>query len=301
MRLNEPKVSDEILELDPREYVAKPAAIEASRFEILRGEIFPRFQEIGAKLARIKALPLQEEPPGSGNFVTSGNFSILAEEGGFFITGSGVNKERPKPQDILYVERINYESGEIFLAGGAKHSRETLIHDLIYRSFPDARAVIHSHDKVALLYDRSPTTVEQIFFANAREAEEVIELLKKSSYVHLRNHGQFLRADSVTEAIRASVQHHRNAVRRLIFNRIREVAPPLAFAGGLALAVGTVSYKWHQKFGDCQLQNNNNGTQSYLCPTIRDCGPLKSWEGEKEGFRIDDQYECKYSTISPTS
>lgn len=69
---------------------------------------------------------------------TSGNLSIRCEDG-MLITPSGVAYGRMKPEHIVFVDA----------AGGAEGSRkpssEWRIHHDVYRSRPDAGAILHAH------------------------------------------------------------------------------------------------------------------------------------------------------------
>lgn len=291
--LDDFSVSQDVLELDPREYEVVPASIDSEKFESRRAALLPLFQKIGAQMGRMGALPMQEEPSGSGKLVSSGNFSLRDNGDGFFITGSGVDKCHPDLDGILFVEDVDYENGRIAKAGSAKHSRETLIHDLIYRAFPGVRAVIHTHDRVALLYDASPTTNNPIFFANVREAKEVVELLKRDTYVQLLNHGQFIAAESVDNVLEMAVGRHRSAVRE----RVKTWAAGLGIAASVVLGLGYLNHQWNKKFEGCEVVGGFGGASpavTYVCPTVRNCGQLKSWEGESEGFTEDGKYQCTF-------
>src|SRR5262245_32576955 len=127
MKPGETPVAEEILTLDPREYQVLPATISEDCFRRRREHLLPVFQKMGRRLNRLGGLPLQEEPLGSGELVTSGNFSIR-DGSGFFITGSGENKSAPQAESILFVEKVDYTRGTIHKMGSAVHSRETLIH-----------------------------------------------------------------------------------------------------------------------------------------------------------------------------
>ncbi|MBI4983240.1 hypothetical protein HZC32_01175 [Candidatus Woesearchaeota archaeon] len=68
---------------------------------------------------------------------------------------------------------------------------------------------------------------------------------------------------------------------------------PAVYAAGLALIVGA-GVSEHLKFRDCETVNNWNGTISVVCPTEINCGPLKSWEGEREDYMADGKKVCTY-------
>lgn len=70
---------------------------------------------------------------------TSGNYSVRLDDGSVAVTVSGRHKGRLSEDDVMRVS----------LAGdsldGKKPSAETALHLAIYRLFPDAGAVLHSH------------------------------------------------------------------------------------------------------------------------------------------------------------
>lgn len=192
-------------------YTSVPASPPPPNFERDRLAFLPIFQQIGATLARIGALPLQEEPPKSGRLVTTGNISVRHPKGGFFITGSGVNKVSPEAKDILHVDRIDHDQRRIVCTGTGPASRETLIHAAIYDRHPSTRVVLHTHDHLALRenWRGLPVTDEAVFFANQKQAEEVARRIEAwRQTIHLKNHGQFIIGDSVEEAVgRARINH----------------------------------------------------------------------------------------------
>ncbi len=69
--------------------------------------------------------------------------------------------------------------------------------------------------------------------------------------------------------------------------------PTATSLAGIAFIVGSVILSY-LKFSDCERVNNWNGTQSYICPAQIDCGPLRSWEGEKEEITKDEKKVCTY-------
>jgi len=74
---------------------------------------------------------------------TAGNLSIKAssEPLVFGVTGSGIDKEYLKPQDILFVDADSQPLEPTNL----KPSAETLIHADVYKRFPEAGCVLHVH------------------------------------------------------------------------------------------------------------------------------------------------------------
>ncbi|MDF0487658.1 methylthioribulose 1-phosphate dehydratase [Sphingomonas sp. H39-1-10] len=77
---------------------------------------------------------------------TSGNYSVRLDDGSIAVTVSGRHKGRLSEDDVM---RVSAEGASL---DGKKPSAETALHLAIYRLFPDAGAVLHSHspDSVGL-------------------------------------------------------------------------------------------------------------------------------------------------------
>lgn len=80
---------------------------------------------------------------------TSGNYSLRLGDGSFAVTASGAHKGRLGEDDVM---RVDADGGSL---DGRKPSAETELHMMIYRSFDDAGAVLHSHSPAAVGYSRA--------------------------------------------------------------------------------------------------------------------------------------------------
>jgi len=71
-----------------------------------------------------------------------------------------------------------------------------------------------------------------------------------------------------------------------------------ASAGAVAslLLILGVGIHMGMKFSDCESVNNLDGTYSYICPTERDCGSLRPWEGELSRTTSNGSYECRFGS-----
>ncbi|RLJ71068.1 methylthioribulose-1-phosphate dehydratase [Hydrogenivirga caldilitoris] len=94
---------------------------------------------------------------------TSGNLSVRVDIDKIAITASGRHKGRLKPEDIILVDLEGQALGD------KKPSAETLLHLLVYRTFPNVNAVVHTHSPNATLISR---------IAKGRVELEDYELLK---------------------------------------------------------------------------------------------------------------------------
>jgi methylthioribulose-1-phosphate dehydratase len=81
---------------------------------------------------------------------SGGNFSARLSEGRFLMTASGCHKGELSPSDFLAVDAEGCpESAQ------ARASAETLLHCAVYRCFPAAGCVLHTHSVPATLLSRS--------------------------------------------------------------------------------------------------------------------------------------------------
>lgn len=79
---------------------------------------------------------------------TSGNYSVRLEDGSFAVTVSGWHKGRLTLDGVMRVD------GEGASLDGKRPSAETALHLSLYRRFPEAGAVLHSHSPQAVALSR---------------------------------------------------------------------------------------------------------------------------------------------------
>lgn len=80
---------------------------------------------------------------------TSGNYSCRLDDGSIAVTVSGRHKGRLTPDDVMRVDAAGTP------LDGKKPSAETALHLALYRSFPEAGAVLHSHSPAAVGLSRA--------------------------------------------------------------------------------------------------------------------------------------------------
>jgi methylthioribulose-1-phosphate dehydratase len=97
---------------------------------------------------------------------TSSNFSMRLDEAHAAITISGRDKGTLTPDDIMVIDMDGRAVGS-----SARPSAETLLHTQIYRRYPDANAVLHTHS-------RTQTVASRLFAAAGVVRLEGYELLK---------------------------------------------------------------------------------------------------------------------------
>ena len=80
---------------------------------------------------------------------TGGNFSIRSSAHSCLVTASGKDKGELSPADLLQVD-----FDEISFSCQGKPSAETALHCALYRHYPDAKAVLHTHSVQATVFSR---------------------------------------------------------------------------------------------------------------------------------------------------
>ncbi|MBI5024282.1 MAG: class II aldolase/adducin family protein [Candidatus Omnitrophica bacterium] len=129
----------------------------------------------------------------------NGNISRRVDKGTILLTAHGTCLGNLEEKDILAM-RLD---GQLLDAGSV--STEKLLHTEIYKNFPDARAVIHTHTTyTSAFFLANETFVPRIFEAKfylgeikgipqttpaVTDAGPVVECFKKNNIVVLRNHG----------------------------------------------------------------------------------------------------------------
>lgn len=99
--------------------------------------LYPDFRGAGDRLRRHRMAP-----------ANGGNLSQLCDEG-MAITTSGCNLGHVDEAEVALVRGCSLERERVTYAGAAAPSSEAMMHWLIYRDFPEARAVVHAHDELA--------------------------------------------------------------------------------------------------------------------------------------------------------
>ena len=79
---------------------------------------------------------------------TSTNYSFIDEHQQCWVSRSGVHKSDFTEQDFMTIDSAGIGTG---MFHGTKPSDETQIHLWIYKNFPEAQVVLHSHGKYPVL------------------------------------------------------------------------------------------------------------------------------------------------------
>ena len=149
----------------------------------------------------------------------SGNISVYDPESGFFfITPSGVDREKLTPDDICVLDlELNQKSG-------GKPSSESLMHAACYRARSDIRAIVHTHSRMAtafsVLNKPIPATVFEMFVFPTENAcipvapyalpgtealaDNVARVIAKNDMALMERHGAIVVGKSAEEALLAA-------------------------------------------------------------------------------------------------
>ena len=144
---------------------------------------------------------------------TSGNLSVLADDGSIVITPSSVDYMTMTADDVMVID-IN---GTV-IEGPHKPSSEWRMHAAIYRDMPEARSVVHTHSPYATAFAVNnegipPVLVEIVIFLHgdirvapvaaqgtAEVGIGVVEALKGRGSCLMQNHGMVSIGKDLPEA-----------------------------------------------------------------------------------------------------
>lgn len=169
----------------------------------------PEAEAIKAEIVEVgRKLWMRQYVDGNG-----GNISYRLNAETAICTPTLVSKADLKPEDLCLVDLDGNQ-----LAGGRPRTSEILLHLEIYKSVPEAKAVVHCHPPHATAYaitGRVPPTCVipeyEVFIGKValspyetpgthRFAETVLPFVKSHNTVLLANHGIVCWADTVTHA-----------------------------------------------------------------------------------------------------
>ncbi|OIQ08142.1 L-fuculose phosphate aldolase [Moorella thermoacetica] len=148
------------------------------------------------------------------NSSTWGNISVRdPENGGFFITPSGMDYDKLTPEDIVLVDF----DGRV-IEGIRKPSTETPMHALFYRERPDIGAVVHTHSiyatTMAVLKKEIPPVIAELAagvggsvpvadyatFGTLELGASALKAMGNKRAVLLQNHGVVAMGNNLVEA-----------------------------------------------------------------------------------------------------
>ncbi len=112
---------------------------------------------------------------------------------GLLITTSGCNLGEIDRGELALVEQCSLERRRVTYQGPARPSSEAMMHWLIYRDYPEARAVVHAHDEAATSSSaagRLPETSREEPYGTVALARQAVETFARGGrIIVLKNHG----------------------------------------------------------------------------------------------------------------
>jgi len=133
---------------------------------------------------------------------TSGNLSVLSDDGKIVITPSSISYAEMTPNDVMVIDH----NGTV-LEGPHKPSSEWPMYVEIYKNMPEVRSVVHTHSPYATAFavinESIPLIlIEMVFFlkgdirvapvapqGTAKVGKGVVEALKGRGACLMQNHG----------------------------------------------------------------------------------------------------------------
>lgn len=144
----------------------------------------------------------------------AGNLSIKDEEGNIYITARGSQLGFMQEKDIVCIDTAGNKSGE------KEPTSEYLLHTAMYHTYPDVRAVVHTHSAyataAAVIREDIPPIVDEMTIlmgggikvasygapGSQALADNAVAAMEDRKAVLLANHGAVIAAADEAEAIK---------------------------------------------------------------------------------------------------
>jgi len=165
---------------------------------------YSRFYEIGKRLSLGGFFPKY----GKSSF---GNMSIRTKNG-FIITSRKSDKSKLRIEDLVEVTAVDHAEKKKIVKGYQKPSSDLLVHEAIYKKFPEINAIIHAHDDLVVERSRKIPTTEFDYPCGSLETmREVMKTLETSgsNYIVLKNHGVLALGRDLDEAKRLTFEYRK--------------------------------------------------------------------------------------------
>ena len=153
-----------------------------------------------AKIFAERNLAPSDETGSAGNL----SFRLRKGENQFIITGTKIElKNSLGDECFVTVSDCNIEKGIVYATGTREPSSESRLHHAIYKQRPHVMAVFHGHcqeilDAAEKL--RIPATMKFEEYGTIELINSVTEILKKESFIIMRDHGFLSIAGTIAEA-----------------------------------------------------------------------------------------------------
>lgn len=222
-----------------------------------------RFQHLKEEMIAVGELLWRKDLAGGLN----GNISRRVDEDTILLTAHGTCLGNLETKDILAMKL----DGEM-LEGGTV-SVEKLLHAEIYKNFPDALVVIHTHTIYTnAFFLENETFVPRIFEARVclgevtavpqatpavTDAAPIIEALRRNNITVLRNHGIVAKGETLFDCF-LLIQVLEDAVKteavsRLFQGQLRRSPDGVSASGGAGRDESSVSVKKYKLFSQEQI------------------------------------------------
>lgn len=143
---------------------------------------------------------------------TSTNYSFKDEKGEIWVSRSGVDKSQFTENDFIRVDEQGIPQGEF---SEVKPSAETIIHCEIYRHFPEAKVILHSHSLYPVLLS---TTVKHELKFEGYEVQKGFEGVRTHDCtIHvpvLENNQEMIFFTNELEYNKSRIAHHCFVIRK---------------------------------------------------------------------------------------
>ena len=260
-----------------------------------------QFQHLKEEMITIGQLLWRKELASGLN----GNISRRIDKDTILLTAHGTCLGNLGAKDILAMKL----DGQLLDEGSV--STEKLLHSEIYKNFPVARAVVHSHTTYAnAFFLANETFVPRIFEAKfylgeikgipqttpaVTDVVPVVEGFKKNNIVALRNHGVVAKGDTLFDCF-LLIQVLEEAVKTDAISRLYSHQSPVIshqIAGDRGLEAGGKKYKLfsQEQINDIVKLVNDDAQMKYLGEKTKmtmDLAVKLNETGQTYSFRFED-------------
>ncbi len=135
----------------------------------------------------------------------SGNQSYRVDARMFIITKSGmIPEEELILENYCQIRKYDEKKKMVHILGNSKPSSESVLHNLIYQTYPEVHAVLHGHSRLLLDFAeilQLPVTEKYYDYGTVELARSVLEVLDhQNRFILLKDHGFIAVEKSIYEA-----------------------------------------------------------------------------------------------------
>jgi len=168
------------------------------------------FQPTKLELKRIRALiAVGKKYARLGFFDKNGGNLSVRTAGGILIKRTGSYPNRLKPADFVKIVKI--APNQVFFYGHGLPSSEARLHWGIYIIRKEINAVLHAHDRAALVCRQNFATIgylREFAYGTLSSAQAVKKAAKNHDYIVQKNHGVVALGKNVAAAFELLNKYH---------------------------------------------------------------------------------------------